>query len=69
MSSIKAGRAGVLVAVRLEGNGAPRQSSIILTAQAGEDLEMADSDLQKGKWIDFDPATPQHFIAASVNLS
>ena len=68
MSSIIAGRAGVLVALRLEANGDPRQSSITLTAQVGEALEMADSDLQDGKWIDCDPAISQHFIAASVNL-
>lgn len=48
--------------------GHPRQTSITLTAQVGEALEMADSDLQDGKWIDCDPAISQHFIAASVNL-
>jgi hypothetical protein len=61
-------RAGVLVAVRVEENHVPERASIILSAQGGEDLEMADGVLRDGKWIDFDPVTPQRFISAPVDL-
>jgi hypothetical protein len=61
-------RAGVLVAVRLEGDQATQHASIILRAKGGEDLEMADGELRDGKWIDFDPNTPQRFISAPGDL-
>ena len=61
-------RAGVLVAVRLESDQASQQASIILRAEGGEDLEMADGVLRDGKWIDFDPVTPQRFISTPVDL-
>ena len=61
-------RAGVLVAVRLTGNHAIERASIILSSKGGEDLEMADGVLRDGKWIDFDPVTPQRFISALADL-
>ena len=61
-------RAGVLVAVRLEEDLALQRVSIILSAQDGEDIELADGVLRDGKWIDFDPVTPQRFISAPVDL-
>lgn len=61
-------RAGVLVAVRLAGNQATQRVSMILSAQGGEDNELADGVLRDGKWVDFDPVTPQRFISAPVDL-
>ena len=61
-------RAGVLVAVRLEGDHATQQASIILRAESGKDIEMADGVLSDRKWIDFDPVTPQRFISTPVDL-
>lgn len=61
-------RAGVLVAVRLEENQAPERASKILNAQGGEDIELADGVLRDGKWIDFDPVTPQRFFSTPVDL-
>jgi hypothetical protein len=59
-------RAGVLVAVSLKGDQATQRASIILRAEGGEDLEMADGVLHDGEWIDFDPVTPQRFISEPV---
>ena len=61
-------RAGVLVAVRLESDQATQQASIILRAESGKDIEMADGVLSDRKWIDFDPVTPQRFISEPVDL-
>jgi hypothetical protein len=60
--------AGVLVAVRLEGDQTTQQASKILRAQGGQDIEIAEGILHDGKWIDFDPVTPQRFISTPVDL-
>ncbi len=61
-------RAGVLVAVRLEADQATQKASKILRAHDAQDMEVADGILRDGKWIDFDPVTPQRFISAPVDL-
>jgi hypothetical protein len=61
-------RAGVLVAVRSEDEGATERASIALRAQGAEDLELADGTWSDGKWIDFDPVVPARLITTPVGL-
>ena len=55
-------KAGVMIAVRADADGAQNTVIGVLREQGGADIERADGEWRDGEWVDFDPVSKPQFV-------